>query len=470
MKKFIFLIQSIFLTLLLQAQLQVKLVFFSAGYSSPVGIENCGDSRLFIVQQTGQIIISDSLGNRRSTPFLDLTDRISTGIERGVLGLAFDPAYKANGFFYVNYTDKNGNTQVSRFSVKSGLPNQADKNSEKLLLNIAQPFSTHNGGCTRFGPDGYLYIGMGDGGYIGDPYNNAQNKQSLLGKMLRIDVHNGNPYAIPADNPFKDSANYRSEIWALGLRNPWRWSFDAVGGSMYIADVGQDNWEEVNVQKRGKGGQNYGWRCYEGKQAYHTDSCAAAGKYIAPTYEYAHADSTTKDCSIIGGFVYRGARYPNLYGKYLFNDYCNGVFRALYSVAGKITVTNLLDADDNAFVSFGLDRNRELYVCNYINGNIYRVSDASVTAFDNVVSGKAMFSILPNPSKGNFQITYHADANTQLRIRISNNIGVQYLYNNKNVNKGDNSFAIDLKAPKGNYFVLMTNASGESFTKQLKIE
>ena len=359
---------------------------------------------------------------------------------------------------------------MSRFSVKSGLPNQADKNSEKLLLNIFQPFSTHNGGCTRFGSDGYLYIGMGDGGYIGDPYNNAQNKQSLLGKMLRIDVHTGDPYAIPLGNPFNDSANYRPEIWSLGLRNPWRWSFDAVGGSMYIADVGQDNWEEINVQKRGKGGQNYGWRCYEGKQAYNTDSCTAFNKYTAPTYAYPHTDSTTKDCSVIGGFVYRGAKYPNLYGKYLFNDYCNGVFRALYTVNGKVVVTNPFDADDNAFVSFGQDRNRELYVCNYINGNIYRISDASITAFNNTASTQATFSISPNPSKGNFQIMYHAGANTQLRIRIANNIGVVYFYGNRAVNKGDNSFVIDLKAPKGNYFVFISNSLGESFTKQLKVE
>jgi glucose/arabinose dehydrogenase len=205
---------------------------------------------------------------------------ISLGSERGLLGLAFDPGYLTNGYFYVNYTNTSGNTQISRFRVSSTNPNRAVKSSEKFILQVQQPFSNHNGGCTRFGPDGYLYIGMGDGGSGGDPNNNAQNPMSLLGKMLRIDVHTGDPYSIPPDNPFIDSANYRHEIWALGLRNPWRWSFDALTGDLIIGDVGQDKWEEVDFQSAASnGGENYGWRCYEGKHDYNLSGCKPKSNY-----------------------------------------------------------------------------------------------------------------------------------------------------------------------------------------------
>ena len=260
--------------------------------------------------------------------FLDISDRITYSGEQGLLGLAFDPNYKTNGFFYVYYINKSGSTQVSRFKANPDYPNKASAGSEKFILSISQPFTNHKGGCIKFGSDGYLYIGTGDGGSGGDPNNNAQNPQSLLGKMLRIDVHHGNPYAIPADNPFVDSSNYKKEIWALGLRNPWRWSFDAQNGYMIIADVGQDNWEEVNYQQGTNGGKNYGWRCYEGNHAYNTAGCNAQSSYKSPVYEYQHL-STTGDCAIIGGYVYRGKKYPDLFGKYFCTDYCSGIIRML---------------------------------------------------------------------------------------------------------------------------------------------
>src|SRR3954453_18886503 len=216
----------------------INLVPFSKGYVLPLDIENCGDSRLFIVQRKGQIFIADSVGHKRATPFLDISSLIdSTGNSQGLLGLAFDPNYLTNGFFYVDYVDKNSHTQISRFSVSASNPNKADTTGEKKILHINQPFRFHNGGDIRFGTDGFLYIGTGDGDDdTGDPNNLSQNTQSLLGKMLRIDVHHGNPYSIPASNPFVDSSNYLHEIWALGLRNPWRWSFDDSTQKLIIGD------------------------------------------------------------------------------------------------------------------------------------------------------------------------------------------------------------------------------------------
>jgi len=311
------------------SQNSIALTQIATGFKRPADIENCGDSRLFVVQQTGQIIIIDSNGQKRSQPFLDISDRIlSSGNEQGLLGLAFDPDYINNGYFYVNYTNKDGSTQISRFKVNNNYPNKASAGSEKFILRIEQPFNNHNGGTTRFGPDGYLYIGMGDGGDAGDPNNNAQNPQSLLGKMLRIDVHHGNPYSIPPDNPFIDSINYKKEILDLGMRNPWRWSFDAKTGALIIADVGQDLWEEIDYQQSTSAGKNYGWRCYEGNHAYNTSGCNPKSFYKAPIYEYEHS-AATGDCSIIGGFVYRGKKYDSFKGKYFFTDYCSGIIRTL---------------------------------------------------------------------------------------------------------------------------------------------
>ena len=289
-----------------------------------------GDAeRLFIVEQgaggSARIKILN-LGTQtvNTTPFLTISG-ITTGGERGLLGLAFHPDYSTNGYFFVNHTDAAGDTIVERYTVSAD-PNVADPNSAMPVLGIGQPDSNHNGGWLGFGPDGYLYIATGDGGGTGDPNENGQDLSSLLGKMLRIDVNaddfpgdaNAN-YGIPADNPFVGVAG-RDEIWAYGLRNPWRNSFDRETGDLYIADVGQASWEEVNVQPANStGGENYGWDCYEGNHEYETTGCGDPNTMTFPVYEYSHSDG----CSITGGYVYRGSQICDLRGTYFFADYCN---------------------------------------------------------------------------------------------------------------------------------------------------
>src|SRR5690554_2313016 len=265
-------ILSLFMALGLTSMAQtIILTPFATGFSDPVEIAHCGDDRLFIVQQGGAIKVVNSDGSVNAENFLNLSSLISTGSERGLLGLAFHPNYESNGYFFVNYTNTSGNTVIARYSVSNSNPNVADPSSGVILLTINQPFSNHNGGCIKFGPDGYLWISMGDGGSGGDPNNNGQNKSSLLGKMLRIDV-DGETYTSPSDNPFvgTDGAD---EIWAYGLRNAWKFSFDRETGDVWIADVGQNAIEEINHESSTEPGLNYGWRCYEGNNTYNTSGC-----------------------------------------------------------------------------------------------------------------------------------------------------------------------------------------------------
>ncbi len=258
----------------LNAQETAVLTPFASGFTSPVIITHAGDSRLFVGNQTGSVFIVDSAGNVNGEPFLDITGKVIYGGEQGLLGLAFHPDYKNNGYFYVNYIGEGDSTHISRFTMLSGNPDKADPASEMSILRIEQPYKNHNGGDLAFGPDGYLYIALGDGGSGGDPENRAQNRSVLLGKILRIDVDNGNPYSIPETNPFYGMSSVRNEIWALGLRNPWRFSFDRMTGDLWIADVGQNASEEINFQPAGsQGGENYGWRCYEGLQPFNEDNC-----------------------------------------------------------------------------------------------------------------------------------------------------------------------------------------------------
>jgi len=312
------------------------LVTIASNLVKPVGITNAGDGsgRLFLTLQDGKIMIWNGT-QVLATPFLDIDPIVnSSGSEQGLLGLAFHPDYNTNGYFYVNYTDNTGgDTVIARYSVSAGNPNVADPASALKLVEIDQPFSNHNGGQLQFGPDGYLYIGMGDGGSGGDPFNNGQNPMALLGKMLRIDVDGGgNPpdcgggaanYTIPADNPFVDGPGGTcDEIWHMGLRNPWRFTFDRLTGDLFIGDVGQDSWEEVDRQPAASaGGENWGWRCYEGKHPYNTQGCGPLNSYDRPILEYSHAVG----CSITGGYVYRGPAMPGLgQGMYVYADYCSG--------------------------------------------------------------------------------------------------------------------------------------------------
>jgi glucose/arabinose dehydrogenase len=474
MKKNVTLLCVLLLSSLLVNAQKFRLARFSVGYSNPVGIENCGDTRLFIVEQEGKIFICDSAGIKDPVPFLDITDRVLFDGERGLLGLAFDPKFSVNSFFYVYYINKSGNTQVSRFKVKTDSPNVAAKGSEKYILSIKQPFSKNKGGCIRFGSDGYLYIGTGDGGGSGDPHNKAQNPQSLLGKMLRIDVHSGSrAYKVPSDNPFVDSSGYKKEIWALGLRNPWRWSFDDLNGQMYIGDVGKSAWEEVDVELPGAGGHNYGWRCYEGKQSFDTTGCLPKNNYTAPRYAYPHNDSVGGDCSVTGGFVYRGSKFPLLYGKYVFTDYCSGLFRLLYKEGGQSKARIVYDGDDNAYTSFGEDMNHELYVCNAAKGFIYQIKYGTAQSenFSDVTSVDSYrLSFSPNPSNGQIHINYSSARAERISIHVTGLMGNIVYSNARTVNAGSNNWNENLHIPSGNYILSITTNSGKVISQSLRIE
>jgi len=343
------------------------------GLSSPVGIAHTNDTRLFIVQQTGRIVIFD--GTRvLPTPFLDATSLITTnGSERGLLGLAFHPSYAQNGLFFIWYTDLQGDVTIARLNVSASDPNRADPNSRVVLLEIAHSqFPNHNGGQLAFGPDGYLYLGTGDGGSAGDPNNRAQNRGDLLGKILRIDVNSGNPYGIPPSNPFVSTAGARPEVWAYGVRNPWRFSFDRLTGDLWIADVGQNVIEEIDFQPATSiGGENYGWRRMEGSRCFNPSSNCSDPSFVLPVIEYDHSDGA---CSVTGGFVYRGTKYPGFAGMYFYGDYCNGVISgAMRSASGAVTPRQLLDTTLQ-ISTFGEDVAGELYVADQ-RGTIYQLTD-----------------------------------------------------------------------------------------------
>ncbi len=365
----------LFATIRLSAQSltppDIVLETFYTGANVPVGIYNCGDHRLFILEQNqADIEIIDTTGQYIGK-FLDLSSLASTGGERGLLGLAFHPNYLTNGYFFVNYTNTAGNTVIARYSA-SGNENLADPASVATVLTINQPYSNHNGGHIAFGPDGYLYVGMGDGGSGGDPEARSQNPQTLLGKMLRINV-DALPYTIPDTNPFIAQTDTLPEIWALGVRNPWKFSFDRATGDMWMGDVGQNLWEEINFEPaESAGGYNWGWRCYEGNVAYNTNGCGAAANYDFPVKVHAHNEGF---CSITGGVVYRGAAYPALDGVYFYSDFCDGdVFSLVPNGAGGFTSANLVAAG-NGVVAFGEDASGEVYIVKTSN-IIYKVHDS----------------------------------------------------------------------------------------------
>jgi len=372
----------------------IGLTSFATGFANPIEIAHPNnDSRLFIVEQGGKIKIVNPDGTTNPTPFLTLTtSTISTGGERGLLGLAFHPNYASNGYFYVNYTNTTGNTVIARYSASSD-PNVADAASSSILLTINQPFANHNGGCIKFGPDGYLYIAMGDGGSAGDPGKRAQNPNELLGKMLRIDVDASSPYGIPPTNPYAGSLSVKNEIWAMGLRNPWKFSFDTVSNNLWIADVGQNQNEEINKVSSTAADVNYGWNCYEGNSVY--SSCSTLPiTYTFPVAQYAHS----LGCSITGGYVYNGSMYPNFEGNYFFADYCSskiGILNSSGSIAWSTAYTG------SRFTSFGEDKNGELYIAASGNGTIYKIIDNTLSV--NVFT-KSNVVVYPNPAATEFFI------------------------------------------------------------------
>ncbi|MEA2610060.1 MAG: hypothetical protein QOJ75_2303, partial [Chloroflexota bacterium] len=352
----------------------------ATGFSQPLLVTTAddGSGRLFVVEKTGKIRIVTH-GAVAAVPFLDLSASVSSGSEQGLLGLAFHPGYKSNGKLYVSYTDHNGTSIIREYRVSSTNPNRVDGASGRTILRLRQPYQNHNGGDIAFGPDGYLYIGFGDGGSAGDPGNRAQNLGVLLGKLLRIDVNRRTgtlPYAIPRDNPFVGRSGL-DQVWAYGLRNPWRWSFDRVTGDLWIADVGQASYEEVDRAPASHGrnagrGLNFGWKVMEASHCFASSStCSRTGKTL-PLTEYSHVNGR---CSITGGFVYRGAAYPDLVGAYLFADYCSGEVWYIDRRATRGTPPTRGLTTNARITSFGQDQAGELYLTD-ANGTVYRLTDS----------------------------------------------------------------------------------------------
>ena len=351
---------------------------FAEGFFLPVDLMQSTpeDDRLFVVEKPGRIDIARPDGTVLPTPFLNIIDQVNdTGGEMGLLGLEFSPNYTQDGYFFTNYTNTDGDTRISRWSVDVANPDRADLTSEVILLEFDQPYSNHNAGDLAFGPDGYLYVSTGDGGLGGDPQNNSQNRSNFLGKILRLDVLSDPAagYVIPSDNPFVNDPTTLDEFWAIGLRNPWRVSFDSETGDLWIADVGQNAFEEVNFQPAGSpGGQNYGWRCYEGDATFNTGGCPPASELTFPVHTY-QTSGTNPGCSVTGGYVYRGCDFPALYGKYIYSDFCSGRFWSLTPDGnGGFANAELLNAANYEFGALGVYQG-ELYAVSHNEGTVYRL-------------------------------------------------------------------------------------------------
>ena len=372
MRIYFTLLCSVFL-LYCKAQPKPGAVLIAAGFTEPVDIVHAGDDRLFIVERTGKIKIL--FPDSSVTTFLDITSNVgSEGGEQGLLGLVFHPEYATNGYFYVNYTDLLGDTHISRFSVSGADPDVADPFSELNLIFMDQPAANHNGGDLNFGPDGYLYIFMGDGGGAG--HNRSQQIiDNKFGKILRLDVDGGTPYTIPSDNPYVGIPG-DDEIWAIGLRNPWRCNFDRLTGDLFLADVGSESWEEINVIKSDTAEFfNFGWKCYEGNMLRPGPLCdTIIADFDFPVFVYPH-DIDSGGFAITGGFVYRGSEFPDLYGKYIFCDYVSGNFWTMEENASGFWTTEFYGYVVDHITSFGEDVNGELFACVNQTGNIYKIID-----------------------------------------------------------------------------------------------
>ncbi len=368
-----FLLLSLTLVLATVARAEVVFERIATGLDSPVAITHANDSRLFITLQSGLVVIHDGTAVLPA-PFLDVRSIVSCCGERGLLSIAFHPQYAQNGRIFAYYTNRSGDIVIARYIRSASNANAVDPNSGVVLLTISHPTnSNHNGGQLQFGADGYLYIGTGDGGSAGDPPDNAQNLGSLLGKMLRIDVDRGATYTVPELNPFLARGGARPEIWAYGLRNPWRFSFDRGTGDLWIADVGQGAWEEVDLQPvTSIGGENYGWRRMEGSRCYRpTTNCSEPGM-VLPVIEYPHGP----ECSITGGYRYRGVRSPALRGRYIYGDLCSGKIWA-GALNGTAWTTALLRDTAFTITTFGEDAAGEVYVADFNDGSIYRIVDTT---------------------------------------------------------------------------------------------
>lgn len=356
----LFLISAWFGSLSVASELEL----FDDSLDKPVLITHDNDSRLFAVEKAGKIYVYEK---EQRKLFLDVSKIITTkGNEQGLLSIAFHPKYSENGYLFLFYTAKNDDNTLARLTVDPPNAKQIDLESLEVLIAQQDPASNHNGGMLAFGKDGYLYLGIGDGGRGGDPWNNAQNLETLLGKMIRIDVDQANGYSIPEDNPFVGNENILPEIWAYGLRNPWRHSFDRETGDLWIADVGQNNWEEIHWQSaESQGGENYGWRLMEGNHCYLPKKDCEVEGLVKPVAEYSHKYG----CSITGGYVYRGKKIKDLYGKYIFGDFCKGTIWSI-DKENNFEMQELMKTDLK-ISSFGEDESGELYVLDY-QGNVFK--------------------------------------------------------------------------------------------------
>jgi glucose/arabinose dehydrogenase len=360
------------------ARVRLSLSRVTAGLNAPLFVTGAGDGsgRLYVVEQGGRIRIVG--GGLLAAPFLDIRTRVTAGGERGLLGLAFHPTYASNGRFYVDYTDRDGNTVIAEYLRSSTNSNRASSTTERVLLRVVQPFPNHNGGMLAFGPDGFLSIGMGDGGSAGDPGNRAQSTATRLGKLLRIDVDHRTgslQYANPSSNPYVGRSGL-DDIFAIGLRNPWRFSFDRLTGDLWIGDVGQGRWEEIDRATRASGlgrGANYGWRQLEGRACFNPSSgCSTSGKTM-PVAVYSHS----LGCSVTGGYVYRGTAYPVLQGGYVFGDYCSGRIWALTANGPATQSPRLLLSSGRTISSFGQGDDGTLYLTDISSGELYRLVGTS---------------------------------------------------------------------------------------------
>lgn len=432
----------LFFIIFQKSNAQINLSLFATGFPGAVDIKHAGDNRIFIVQQSGFIRIVDTSGTINPVPFLNIQSQVSIGSEQGLLGLAFSPNYATDGRFYVNYTDLSGNSHIARFIVSAN-PDVADLSSQENILDVAQPFANHNGGDLRFGVDGYLYCAFGDGGAGGDPGNRAQDLQQYLGKILRINVDVPSGYSIPGDNPFFGSPTALDEIWAYGVRNPWRNSFDRITNDYWIGDVGQNLHEEIHFQPASStGGENYGWRCYEGNSAYNTAGCGAITNYVFPVYDYPHSGANS-GCSVTGGNVYRGAIFSAMFGKYFFSDFCSN---DIYSLTKNDTVFTFAlennSVNGDGFGTFGEDKYGELYIAGNSTGNIYKITSAfcNPTAFisvDDTINFCGDTLVISSPLGAGFfyawfrdGIGVQASGNNTLAVTQSGNYYVQVLAGN----------------------------------------
>ncbi|HMQ70536.1 MAG TPA: PQQ-dependent sugar dehydrogenase [Ignavibacteria bacterium] len=405
---------------------QLENAFPNASFSAPLYVTHSNDAtnRVFVVEKGGRIkVLPNDSTTSNVKVFLDISNLIGTGSEKGLLGLAFHPDYANNGYFYIDYTRlSDGATTIARFNRSTSDPDKADSLSQLVLMTIPQPYTNHNGGIVFFGLDGYLYIGMGDGGSGGDPGNRAQTLTERLGKVLRINVDStsgGNNYAIPPTNPFAKGGG-APEIFTIGMRNPWRISQDPVTGLIYCADVGQDAWEEVDILEVGK---NYGWRCYEGNHTYNTSNCGPMADYTFPIKEYANAGS---DISITGGFVYRGQRRPELTGNYIYADYGSRKMWRLKYENGAVTEDSLIMTGPSGIYSFGIDQNNELYVCG-ANNIVYRFNKSNLVGIGNgdneVPDGYTLEQNYPNPFNPSTSINYYVPELSKVSLTVYDALG-----------------------------------------------